>query len=148
MLVIPNEHAFGSDEATMTQTNPPLTTVIVEDSAVLQDLLSGMLASIPGIELCGHANREETALALLREIRPRLAIIDLELLSGSGLNVLGAVAEAPEDFGQPRVLVFSNHAHEAVRSRCLKLGAEAFFDKSLEMEELLDHVQRIAAGGA
>lgn len=123
---------------------PPLTTVIVEDNPVLLDLLAGMLASIPGVDLVGHANSESAALTLLREARPQLAIIDLELRAGTGLKVLDALHEAPADFGAPRAVVFSNHAHPVVRSRCLSLGALAFFDKSFQMEELLEFVQQAA----
>ena len=65
---------------------PPLKTVIVEDNPVLLDLLTGMLASIPGVDLVGHADSEPAAIALLREVRPQLAIVDLELRAGTGLE--------------------------------------------------------------
>ena len=123
---------------------PPLKTVIVEDNPVLLDLLTGMLASIPGVDLVGHADSEPAAIALLREARPQLAIVDLELRAGTGLKVLGALHDASADFGAPRAVVFSNHAHPAVKSRCLDLGAAAFFDKSFQMEELLEFVQQAA----
>jgi len=123
---------------------PPLKTVIVEDNPVLLDLLTGMLASIPGVDLVGHADSESAALALLREAQPQLAIVDLELRAGSGLKVLSTVHEAPADFGAPCAVVFSNHAHPVVKSRCLNLGAAAFFDKSFQMEELLEFVQQAA----
>mgnify|MGYP003598234430 FL=1 len=41
-------------------------------------------------------------------------------------------------------MVFSNHAHPVVQSRCLTLGAVAFFDKSFQTDELLEFVQRTA----
>lgn len=128
----------------MPQLPPPLKTVIVEDNPVLLNLLVGMLASIPGVDLVGHADSEPAAVALLREARPQLAIIDLELRAGNGLKVLGAVHDAPADFGAPRAVVFSNHAHPVIKDRCLSLGAVAFFDKSFQMEELLEFVQHAA----
>lgn len=128
----------------MSPASPPLKIVIVEDNPVLLDLLTGMLASIPGLALAGHADSEAAALDLLRDARPELAIIDLELRTGSGLGVLGALHERPADFGGLGAVVFSNHAHPVVRSRCLNLGAVAFFDKSFQTDELLEFVQRAA----
>lgn len=123
---------------------PPLKTVIVEDNPVLLDLLSGLLASIPGVKLIGHADSEAAAIDLLRAARPQLAIVDLQLRTGTGLNVINAVFSTPYEFGPPRTVVFSNHAHPAVQTRCLNLGAAAFFDKSFQMDELLEYVQRTA----
>ncbi len=131
----------------MLTASAPLNIVVVEDNPVLRDLLDGMLATVPGIALAGHASTESAALALLREIRPRLAIVDLELCQGSGLNVLHAIADAPDDFGDPHTVVFSNHAHPVIQSRARALGAAAFFDKSFQMEELLEYVQRAATAG-
>ena len=128
----------------MSPASPPLKIVIVEDNPGLLDLLSGMLAGIPGLALVGHADSEAAALDLLLDARPQLAIIDLELRAGTGLGVLGALHERPAEFGEPRAVVFSNHAHPVVQSRCLTLGAVAFFDKSFQTDELLEFVQRTA----
>lgn len=122
-----------------------LKTVIVEDAPVLRDLLYGMLSSIPGIALDGHADSESAALSLLRETRPDLVIVDLELRAGTGLNVLAALAATPQEFGNPHAVVFSNHAHPIVQQRCMMLGAAAFFDKSFQMDELLEYIQHAAS---
>lgn len=119
----------------------PLRVVLVEDSAVLRDLLAGMLNGIDGLEIVGFANSEATALEMLRLQRPALAIVDLELQCGTGLKVLAAIQAAPAQFGSPRTVVFSNHAHPVLQGRCRTLGALAFFDKSFQMDELLEFVQ-------
>lgn len=119
----------------------PLKIVLVEDSALLRDLLSGMLKGIAGIEITAVADSEKGAIETLLQTRPDLAIIDLELRGGTGLNVLAATHEAPQRFGDLRTVVFSNHAHAIVQGRCRALGALAFFDKSFQMEELLEWIQ-------
>ncbi|KAB2965043.1 response regulator transcription factor [Zoogloea sp.] len=122
----------------------PLRIVLVEDSALLRDRLTGMLDSIAGIEIAGFADSEKSAIETLLQIQPDLAIIDLELRSGTGLNVLSAAHGAPQRFGQLRTVVFSNHAHSIVQGRCRALGALAFFDKSFQMDELLEYIQAAA----
>lgn len=118
--------------------------VVVEDSPVVRDILFGALESIPGTQLAGYAASEEEAKQTLRKIRPELAIVDLELASGTGMGVLGAVQGAPQEFGNPTMVVFSNYAHPAIQQRCRVLGAQAFFDKAFQMDELFDFVKALA----
>ena len=69
----------------------PTTTVIVEDNRALLELLTGMLGGIDGIAVVGSAAGEAEAITLVRTLRPRLAIVDLELRTGTGLKVLSAI---------------------------------------------------------
>lgn len=138
-------HFLPPPLSAMSSAKPSITTAIVEDNPALLELLTGMLGGIDGITVVGSAASEAEAIALIRKTRPRLAIVDLELRAGTGLKVLSAIQNTPTDFGSPRAVVFSNHAHPVVRSRCLALGAEAFFDKSFQMDELLEFVQGVAS---
>lgn len=126
----------------------PLRVVLIEDSEVLRDLLSGMLGGIDRLEIVGCADNEADSLVVLRRERPDLVIVDLELRAGSGLGVLAAIQAAPERFGAPRAVVFSNHAHAVVQAKCRMLGAVAFFDKSFQMDELLFFVEGEAGARA
>lgn len=127
--------------------NTSLKIVVVEDSAMVRDILFGALESIPHTQLAGYAENAEAAKQALRQIQPDLAIVDLELASGSGLGVLGAVQDAPQEFGNPTMVVFSNYAHPVIQRRCRMLGAQAFFDKAFQMDELLDFVKGMAESG-
>ena len=51
----------------------------------------------------------------------------------------------PARYGHPRAVVLSNYGHGTVRARCHACGVEHFFDKSFQMDELLDFVQAQAA---
>ena len=76
-----------------------------------------------------------------------LAVIDLFLREGSGMNVLDACRKRKA--GQ-KVVVLSNHSSRDVRWRCMQLGADAVFDKSTELEMLVDYCARLQgerAGG-
>lgn len=127
--------------------HPPLRVVLIEDSAVLRDLLSAMLAGISTLQIVGAADNEAAALVVLARTRPELVIVDLELKSGTGLGLLAAIQAAPERFGSPRAVVFSNHSHAVVRARCRELGAYAFFDKSFQMDELMNFLEGAAGQG-
>lgn len=126
--------------------DPALRIVLVEDSAMLRGMLREMLDELEHVCIVAEAEDEQGALAALEAQRPDLAIIDLELRTGSGLGVLRQVQAEPERFGRPRAVVFSNYGHAPVRARCEQLGVERFFDKSFQLDELIDFVQAAIPG--
>lgn len=108
---------------------------------MLRGMLCEMLAELDGVGVVAEAEDEAGALAALEAQRPDLAIIDLELRTGSGLGVLRQLQAEPERYGRPCAVVFSNYGHAPVRARCEQLGVERFFDKSFQLDELIDFVQ-------
>ena len=119
--------------------------VLIEDSPKLRAMLRDMLVELPGVEVVADADDERGAIAKLEQHRADLAIVDLELREGSGLGVLRTLQTEPQRFGAPRAVVLSNHGHKAVRARCEALGVERFFDKSFQMDELLDFIEAAAS---
>ena len=120
---------------------------LVEDSAVILETLSEALEEMADVRVVGSAAGEKEALAWFdaRTDGCDIAVIDLFLATGSGLGVLeGMQAFAPP----PYRVVLTNYATPHIRAVCEALGAEKVFDKSTELEELVDWVQgRISALG-
>lgn len=131
----------------MTLAIDPLRILLVEDSPLLRGMLGEMLDEIDGVALYGEADGECAALEQMEVGDFDLAIVDLELTQGSGFGVLQRLKQDPDRFGCTRAVVFSTHAHRAVRQRCEALGAAAFFDKAKGMDELLDFVESAARRG-
>ena len=122
----------------------PCTAFIVEDHAAIRDGLAEALAELAGIRTVGWAASVRDALAWLADPARRwdIAVIDLLLPDGSGLEVLRALAgRAPAR----KVVVLTATATEPVRARCRELGADAVFDKAMETEALLDWCAAVAA---
>ena len=113
---------------------------LIEDSELLQELLSDMLSELEGIDFCGCADGEAEALRRLAETHVDLVIIDIELKQGSGIGVLDALQTDSERYGNPRKAVLTNYAHATMRQRCEHFGMDAFFDKSLHINQLIDYV--------
>jgi CheY-like chemotaxis protein len=113
---------------------------LIEDSELLQELLSDMLSELDGIDFCGCAAGEAEALRRLAEIPVDLVIIDIELKQGSGIGVLDALQTDSDRYGNPRKAVLTNYAHATMRQRCEHFGMDAFFDKSLHINQLIDYV--------
>ena len=124
----------------------PLKTFIVEDNKVIYENLVSTLQELANVEVVGHAKDEETAVQWLTHgERFDLMIVDIFLLTGSGLGVLKAAQDARID---ARRVVLTNYATPDIRKRCALLGADRVFDKSCELEDLIAYCERISAGSA
>ena len=110
---------------------------IVEDSSTIRDNLIETLKELANFEPVGTAETEHEAKRWLTANEWDLCIIDLFLREGSGLNVLESVRGKRKP-GQ-KFVVLSNHSSRDVRWRCKQLGADACFDKSTELEALVDY---------
>lgn len=115
-----------------------LKTYIVEDNATIRENLIGTLQELATIEPVGFAETEDDGKAWLTDEHAEwdLAIVDLFLRQGSGLGVLAACHERKP---HQRVVVLSNYATPDVRMRCAQLGVDAVFDKSNEIDALVDY---------
>lgn len=108
---------------------------IVEDSIAVRDRLMRTLEGIDGLDLVGTAEDVPSAISGLTSSPPDALILDLQLPSGSGLQVLRAVRDRIPGM---RVIVMTNFAAEPYRKAALAAGAEIFLDKSAEFERVRD----------
>lgn len=123
---------------------PPLKVFVVEDDAVLRDLIVGELTDIPSVEVLFYADNELSATNWLssNDSAWDLAVVDLHLKQGSGIGALNwCVTRRPSQ----RVVVLSGQLNEQVRRECMALRVDAVFDKSTEMGGFLDYCRALAA---
>jgi two-component system, OmpR family, response regulator len=114
---------------------------LVEDSSTIRDNLIETLRELADVEPVGTAETEHEGKRWLAANKDwDIAIVDLFLREGSGLNILQEFQRKRRD-GQ-RIVVLSNHSSKDVRWRCEQLGADAVFDKSTELEALVDFCAR------
>ncbi len=115
-----------------------LKTYIVEDNPTIRENLIATLEELAGVSAVGTSETENEGKQWLSENLGEwdLAIVDLFLKQGSGLGVL--VACRGRDPMQ-KVVVLSNYATADIRQRCAQLGVDAVFDKSNEIDALVDY---------
>jgi len=97
---------------------------------MLRQRLLEILASIPGAVSCGHAAGAAEAIAGIQAAKPDVVVLDIQLESGNGFDVLRTVGSATA------VYVLTNFANDAYRRKAESLGARGFFDKSTEVDKL------------
>lgn len=121
-------------------------TYIVEDSPVILDNLVATLNEMTPAQVVGSASDENTAVSWLLSPGNQcdLVVIDIFLKGGSGLGVLQKAAQAGL---RAKRVVLTNYASPDIRRKCLELGADRVFDKSTEVDALVDYCSRVAEGG-
>lgn len=114
-----------------------LRTYIVEDNPTIRENLIATLEELANIQSVGSAETENEGKAWLTEhpLDWDMAIIDLFLKQGSGLGILHACKDRTP---LQKVVVLSNYATPDIRKRCAQLGVDAVFDKSNEIDALID----------
>jgi len=112
-------------------------TYLVEDSALIRENLVGFLEDLTEAQVVACAASENEAVSWLRTHRDdwELAIVDLFLVQGNGFGVIKACRNRRKN---QQVIVLTNYATEEMRERSRALGADGFFDKSSELELLVD----------
>ena len=123
----------------------PLKTYLVEDSQVIRENLIATLEELVPVEVVGTAEDEATAVQWLVRAgnHADLLIVDIFLKTGSGLGVLRAASALAQ---RRNVVVLSNYATADMRRKCLELGADRVFDKSNEIDALIQYCTSLAAG--
>ena len=118
---------------------------LVEDNVIIRENLASALAELANTTLCGCADGEKAAVAWL-QANPDdwdLAIVDVFLKEGNGIGVVAGVKHRRAD---QKAVVLTNYASSGVREQCLKLRADAVFDKSHDIENLVDFCLQQSAG--
>ena len=122
-----------------------LKTYIVEDSPVIRENLIAALEELVSVDVVGTASDESTAVMWLSSCTNDcdLMIVDVFLAQGSGLGVLKAAREHERP---TKLVVLSNYATADMRRKCIELGADLVFDKSNEIDALMEYFMRLSDG--
>ena len=110
-----------------------LTVMIVEDAEIIQDRLRILLEKTPEIFKIYNAGNYEEAKKILYNEWIDLTILDINLPGKSGIEVLRHIKN---DYPHTRVIMLTNEVDPLYRRLCLNLGANYFFDKSVDFENI------------
>lgn len=119
-----------------------VTLVVVDDHPIWRDAIGRDLTEA-GHRVLACVGDGRQALTAIRQLRPDVAILDLQLPDRSGVDVLRELGDGPT-----KVLVLSASGESGDVLEAVKAGARGYLLKSAGTAELLDAVERVAAGDA
>ncbi|MEU0493057.1 response regulator transcription factor [Nocardiopsis sp. NPDC006139] len=117
--------------------------LVADDQAMVRGALATVLDLEPDIEVVARAETGARALELAREVRPDVALLDVRMPGGDGIEVCAELTRALPDC---RVLMCTTFGRPGYLTRALRAGAGGFVVKDASPEDLVDAVRRVHRG--
>lgn len=117
--------------------------MIIDDHEIVRRGIAEVVDRAEGLAVVGEAGTKEDAIRRLLLVRPRVALVDLRLPDGTGIEVIQAVSkQAPEI----RCVVLTSFDDDDAFAEALEAGAKAFLLKTLRGVEIAEVIKDVAAG--
>jgi DNA-binding NarL/FixJ family response regulator len=117
--------------------------LIVDDHPVVRLGLRQLLEAQPGFEVVGEAGDATEALRLLESEACDLALVDISLNSGSGIELIKQIRERHPEV---KMLVSSMHDEALYAERALRAGAMGYINKQDDAEQLVGAIRQVLEG--
>lgn len=119
------------------------TCILVDDHAVVREALRTRIEELGILDVVGEASHCPGAIELIRRVRPTLALVDLRLPGGTGLNV---VERLRQEGCATLLVIFSACGDPAVAASAQSVGADAFLTKDLPGTSFRHALEAVLSG--
>lgn len=109
--------------------------ILADDSPIFRARLFTLLDDLDEVEIVGQAESGPGTLDIIRRTNPEAAIIDVHMPGLTGIQVLEEIRETRPDL---LVIMITNYPCQQYQERCRKAGADYVFDKSREIDKIIE----------
>lgn len=127
----------------MTKRHSPVKILIVDDHPSVREGLALRISLHSDLEVCGEADSEEQALALVKQTGPDLVLIDISLKSGHGIELIKRIRSLDPAI---KMLVISGFQESLYAERAFRAGAVGYLNKQESNEKMIDAIRTVLAG--
>jgi len=117
--------------------------LLVDDHPLVREGLVNLISQQADLQICGEAGNEPQALELIRTVQPNVAIVDISLESGSGIELIKSIKAM---FPAVTVLVLSMHDESLYAERALRAGARGYIMKREAAKKVIQGIRSVLAG--
>jgi DNA-binding NarL/FixJ family response regulator len=117
--------------------------LLVDDHPLVREGLANLINQQADLQICGEAGNEPQALELIRTAQPHVAIVDISLESGSGIELIKSIKAM---FPSVTVLVLSMHDESLYAERALRAGARGYVMKREAAKKVIEAIRCVLAG--
>ena len=121
----------------------PVRLLLADDQALVRGALAALLALEPDLEVVGEVARGDEVVRTALEVRPDVALIDVEM---PGMDGIAATAALRKELPGCRVLIVTTFGRPGYLRRAMAAGAAGFVVKDTPARQLADAVRRVHAG--
>jgi DNA-binding NarL/FixJ family response regulator len=117
--------------------------LIVDDHPAVREGLAVRIASQPDLVVCGEANDVSAAIKLIEADRPDVVVVDIQLETGNGLDLVERIKTHDESIG---ILVWSMYPDSLYAQRALHAGALGYINKRHATGRIVEAIRRVREG--
>ncbi|HHV98145.1 MAG TPA: response regulator transcription factor [Clostridiaceae bacterium] len=117
--------------------------LIADDHSMVRQGLKQILELEEDIEVVGQASNGDEAVAISRECKPDVILMDINMPVKNGLQ---AIEELKKDSYCPKIVVLTIHEDREYLFKTLQLGAEGYVLKDAEPSMLVDAIRNVYEG--
>ena len=121
--------------------------VLVDDQALIRAGFKAIIDSAPDLEVVGEADDGSDAVAVVRDQRADVVLMDVRMPGQDGITTTRAIT-ADDDLAGVRVIVLTTFELDEYVVAAMAAGASGFLDKGVDPDVLLDAIRVVAAGDA
>jgi DNA-binding NarL/FixJ family response regulator len=108
---------------------------IVDDSVRLRRRLYELLSDVDNVQVVGQAGNADKALDDIRVLKPDTVLLDIRLPGKNGIQLLAEIKKLKPEI---TVIIMTNYDYPQYRQQSLRSGADHFFNKTREFENILE----------
>ena len=127
----------------MSESIDPIPVFLLDDHEVVRQGVRSLLESTGEVVVVGEAGLAAEALARIRAVRPRVAILDVRLPDGNGVEVC---REVRNDLPDVHCLMLTSYSDDEALFEAIMAGASGYVLKQIRGNELIQAVRRVARG--
>jgi len=121
----------------------PIRVVLVDDDPLVRAALRLMLGGAPQLTIVGEAGDGAQGLELIARERPEVVLMDIRMPRMDGLAATQQLARQPDP---PKIIVLTTFDADEYVVRALACGATGFILKDTSPPEIVEAIQKVAAG--
>ena len=118
--------------------------LLVDDHVAIRIGLRTATNDAPDMEVVADVEDGPEAIEAFRKHHPDVVVLDLRLHGMGGIETIRALRQ---QFGDVRILIFSNYAKGDEVFQAIKAGASGFVVKDMALDLLLDAIRTVHTGG-
>jgi DNA-binding NarL/FixJ family response regulator len=115
----------------------------VDDHPVVRDGLAASIATQPDMTAVGEASDGQTAIAMVRQLKPDIVVMDLRM---PGMGGVEATVQIRKEFPAARIIVLTTYEGDEDIHRALEAGAQGYLLKDSVRKELLQTIREVYGG--
>ena len=117
--------------------------VVVDDHKLIREMWVRMFMEKPEIQIVGEAGELEEAIELIKQKKPDIVLLDINLFDKSGLD---AVPQIRKFSPGTRIIAVSMHNQPAYAKKMLQLAASGYVTKNSSHTEIFKAVEEVLEG--